>query len=526
MRNHSQIYEFLLTIKWAVSVYIRWFYQNLLTLMRMKSRKAQSLNVEYVAQTIRKRPNGSQIKIQRHERHSPSNSIRHTSTSSITNRTYSVHMGSANLILSIDKSARTVTCEPGVTMEELVDALLAYDLVPTVVPEFKNLTVGGILAGAGLESSSFRHGQFSDSLIEATYVLSNGDLITCSPTKDSDLFYGALGSCGTFGLLARATLRVLDIPFNCFVQCNYHWTKEPIEFISTLDYEHYEEDYIDAIVFSDHSVVITGQRIDESSIPKGERIQRFSRSWDPWYYQHVKKLHDRSRQTVICEYIPLKDYLFRYDRGAFWMGYYPLYPFDDKTQHLPFYLRKLINLIPFGGYNIISRTLLSPLFTTSALYQRLHASCASLIADTLLIQDIYIPISQSKQFLTFLQTGQLSTEKDERIEPIWLCPIRSSSTAQKLSPHYTDKDQLFINFGLWSHQYRWQTGSSGGKNATKVLENEAKNLRGRKMLYALSFYSQEQWSTIYDTRWYRQMKKKWDPNYAWGDVYDKVVQQL
>jgi delta24-sterol reductase len=92
-------------------------------------------------------------------------------------------------------------------MEELVDELLQYNLIPTVVPEFKLLTVGEILAGAGLESSSFRYGQFADSLIEATYILSDEQCVTCSPTKDSDLFYGALGSCGTFGFLIRATLR-------------------------------------------------------------------------------------------------------------------------------------------------------------------------------------------------------------------------------------------------------------------------------------------------------------------------------
>ncbi|UJR32453.1 hypothetical protein I4U23_019915 [Adineta vaga] len=527
MEKHSQLHEILIAIKWAINIYIQWFYHNILRLMRIRFRKTQLLNGKYLAQSIQERPNGSEIKIQRYERKSPSNSIRRTmnNTTNINRSVHFIHVSSANQILSIDRSAKTITCEPGVTMEELVDALLPYNLVPPVVPEFKSLTVGGVLAGAGLESSSFRYGQFADSLIEATYILSNGQIITCSSMKDSDLFYGALGSCGTFGLLIRATLHVLDIPSNCFVQCNYHWTNEPIEFISSLAQDHYHEDYIDAIVFSNYSVVITGQRIDKISIPKNERIQRFSRSWDPWYYQHVKQLHDNSNQTIICEYIPLKDYLFRYDRGAFWMGRYPLNPLNDQIQHFPFWIQKLLNLIPFGGYNIISRTILSPIFTTSALYERLHASSISIIADTLLIQDIYIPMSQSKQFLSFLQSGQMFTSKDETIEPIWLCPIQSSSTPQKMSPHYADKDHLFINFGLWTHQYRWQIGSSGAKNATKRLENEAKKLGGRKMFYALNFYSQEQWSTIYDMQWYKQMKNKWDPDYAWGDLYNKVVQE-
>ncbi|CAF3533287.1 unnamed protein product [Rotaria socialis] len=54
------------------------------------------------------------------------------------------------------------------------DELLPYNLVPVVVPELKSLTVGRVLAGTGLESSSFLYGQFGDSLIEATYILSDG----------------------------------------------------------------------------------------------------------------------------------------------------------------------------------------------------------------------------------------------------------------------------------------------------------------------------------------------------------------
>jgi hypothetical protein len=492
--------------------------------MIKKPPRKEPINVEYLAQSIRERPQGSQIKIQRNQRNSPSNSIRRL-PSSITKKNPLIHLvnlGPANKILSIDRSSKTITCEPGVTMEELVDELLQYDLIPVVVPEFKLLTVGGILAGAGLESSSFRYGQFADSLIEATYILSDGKIVTCSPTKDSDLFYGALGSCGTFGLLIRATLRVLDVQSDCFVRCNYLRTNQPIESLSSIDNQ---EDYIDAIVFLNYNVIITGQRIDKLSVPQIGKIQRFSRCWDPWYYQHVKKLH--SKNDLICEYIPLKDYLFRYDRGAFWMGRYPINPLQDKIQRFPLFIRNLFNLFPFGGYNIISRTILSPVFTTSSLYKRLHASEVSVIADTLLIQDIYIPISKSKEFLSFLQSGELFMKDGDALEPIWLCPIRSNSTPQKMSPHYfqNDEELLFINFGLWTHRPNWQLGCSACKNATKILEKETKRLGGRKMLYSLSYYSREEWSNIYDIQWYQQMKTKWDADYAWGDIYDKIVQK-
>ncbi|CAF3524309.1 unnamed protein product [Rotaria sp. Silwood1] len=286
----SAAYELYLTITWFACAYISWICEHVLEIIKRQHQK-ESVNVEDVIQLIRERPTGSRIRILRNERKSPSNSIRRpplfSPKSAVTNSesTHFISVGRANKILAIDTSSKTVICEPGVTMEELVDALLPYNLVPVVVPEFKALTVGGVLAGAGLESSSFRYGQFGDSLLEATYILSDGQIITCSPTKHSDLFYGALGACGTFALMISATLSLLDAQSDCFVQCKYFRTNQPIERLETLCHE----DYIDAIVFSDYSVIITGERVEKRSLPKTATIQTFSKAWDPWYYQHINR---------------------------------------------------------------------------------------------------------------------------------------------------------------------------------------------------------------------------------------------
>ncbi|CAF4694271.1 unnamed protein product [Rotaria sp. Silwood2] len=530
MLEESLIHEFYLHITWFIWVYISWLYEYLLGNVKQQRQKENIINVEYLAQSIRDRQTGSRIQIFRNKRNSPSNSIRRPPLSLTkedviikTRATHFINLGSANHIIAIDTSSKTVTCEPGVTMEELVDALLSYNLVPAVVPEFKSLTVGGVLAGAGLESSSFQYGQFADLLIEATYILSNGQIIICSPKNNSDLFYGALGACGTFGLLIRATFSVLEVKSDCFVRCNYFRTNRPMESLASL----FHHDYVDAIVFSDYTVIITGEQIDKLTLPKTAKIQTFSKTWDPWYYQHIKAVHSKSNLTMITEYVPLKDYLFRYDRGAFWMGRYAINPLQDRVQCYPRYIRNLLNLFPFGGYNILSRTLFAPIFTTSSLYKRLHSSSMSTVAETLLIQDIYIPKSKAEEFLTFVQSGKFSMEDGGIIEPIWLCPIRSTLTLQKFSPHFLKNDrhddESFINFGLWTHQPNWQVGSCGARHATKALEEEAMRLGGRKMLYSLSYYSRDQWSSIYDVEWYKEMKRKWDPDYAWGDLYEKLI---
>ena len=44
------------------------------------------------------------------------------------------------------------------TYEDLVDATLPHGLMPLVVPQLKTITLGGAVAGLGIESTSFRHG--------------------------------------------------------------------------------------------------------------------------------------------------------------------------------------------------------------------------------------------------------------------------------------------------------------------------------------------------------------------------------
>jgi FAD/FMN-containing dehydrogenase len=39
-----------------------------------------------------------------------------------------------------------------------------------------------------------------------------GDVVTCSPEENSDLFYGALGGLGQFGIITRARIALEPAP--------------------------------------------------------------------------------------------------------------------------------------------------------------------------------------------------------------------------------------------------------------------------------------------------------------------------
>ena len=61
-----------------------------------------------------------------------------------------------------------------VTYEALVAACLAHGVMPTVVPQLKTITLGGAVAGVGIESASHRYGLVHDGVLELDVLLGDG----------------------------------------------------------------------------------------------------------------------------------------------------------------------------------------------------------------------------------------------------------------------------------------------------------------------------------------------------------------
>ena len=146
-------------------------------------------------------------------------------------------------------------------------------------------------------------------------MLANGEVVKASAKKNNDLFYGVPGTAGTLGILTAAEVNL--IPAKKYVELTYipvtsfKNAKDTIETACRSNV-----DFVDSIIFSkDSGVVIVGKF---SNTVKAN-VQRFSRAHDQWYYLHVQHTYAVS-PAGWTETVPLTDYLFRYDRGAFWVG--------------------------------------------------------------------------------------------------------------------------------------------------------------------------------------------------------------
>jgi len=392
-----------------------------------------------------------------------------------------VDVSSLNRVVRVNKAKRTAIVETNVPMDQLVEQTLKHGLLPPVVMEFPGITVGGGIQGGAGESSSYRWGCFNEICNWYEMILGSGEVIRVSPQEHADLFYGTAGSYGSLGIITAAEIQL--IPAKPYVNLDYRPVSSFMQAVKVLQDTTADSriDYIDGIMFSATSgVIITGTLSDT---PSGQ-IATFTRRHDPWFYLHAQKFITTPHQ----ESVPVIDYLFRYDRGAFWMGRHAF-----QRLHTPF--------------NTFTRWLLDSLMHTRKMYQALQASAVS---QQHIVQDLALPLSRAVDFMKFVDTTT-------GIYPLWLCPLKVT-TSSPLQSNNLDTP-LIINIGVWGPV---MPDYDEFVSATRAIETTVRKLGGKKWFYAHSYYSEQEFWGIYDKKWYDNLRRKYHATRL-PNMYDKIV---
>jgi FAD/FMN-containing dehydrogenase len=96
-----------------------------------------------------------------------------------------------NRVVAFDAAAQTVDTEGMTTYAELASATLAHRAMPCVVPQLRSITVGGAMAGVGIEATSFRHGLVHDTAVALEVLTSDGRVVICTRDNEHrDMFFG------------------------------------------------------------------------------------------------------------------------------------------------------------------------------------------------------------------------------------------------------------------------------------------------------------------------------------------------
>ncbi|OLF06497.1 FAD-linked oxidase [Actinophytocola xinjiangensis] len=391
-------------------------------------------------------------------------------------------------VLHVDPTTRTADVGGMTTYENLVDATLPHGLMPTVVPQLRTITIGGAVAGLGIESSSFRAGMPHEAVLELEILTPDGDIVLATPDNEHrDLFFGFPNSYGTLGYALR--LRIELAPTRPFVALRHIGYGSAAECASAIDEvcADPEIDFVDGTVFAGNEMYLTLGRFTDSA-PRvsdytGGRI----------YYHSVR---DRAE-----DYLTTRDYLWRWDTDWFWCS---------KA---------------LGAQHPLVRRLWPRRYLRSDVYRRIVALDRryelSARVDRVLgrpvrepvIQDIEVPLGRLAEFLEFF-------DDEIGIRPVWLCPVRlRESHGWPLYP--MPPGELFVNVGFWATVPLGHGEGPGHHN--RLIERKVTELGGHKSLYSDSYFTEDEFWLRYDGGTYRKLKEIYDPRGRLPDLYAKCV---
>lgn len=395
-------------------------------------------------------------------------------------------------VLSVDVAHCTALVEPNVPMDRLVEATLKYGLIPPVVMEFPGITAGGGYAGTAGESSSFKHGFFDRTINFVEMVLADGSVVKCSKKDKPELFNGAAGALGTLGITTLLELNLRRA--TKYVEVTYHPLSSVAQAVEQIQEMTHDPslDYVDGILYSkSEGAIITGRMTDSPTSESA--VQTFSDAKDPWFYLHVQEKLSNQKGPIV-EAIPLLEYLFRYDRGGFWVGASAF-----KYFKMPF--------------NKFTRWWLDDFLHTRMMYTALHASGQS---RNYVVQDLALPYASVEEFIDY-------TDQAFGIYPLWLCPLKQSR-CPTMHPHVSELEGdgktpiPMLNVGLWGSG---PTNYDEFVRLNRDLERKLRELKGMKWLYAHTYYSEDEFWQQFDRDWYRSLRTKYQAT-SLPDAYEKV----
>uniref|UniRef100_A0A8C5R7Y1 Delta(24)-sterol reductase n=1 Tax=Leptobrachium leishanense TaxID=445787 RepID=A0A8C5R7Y1_9ANUR len=390
-------------------------------------------------------------------------------------------------ILEVDTKRQVVRVEPLVNMGQVTALLNSIGWTLPVLPELDDLTVGGLIMGTGIESSSHNFGLFQHICLAYEIVLADGSLVRCTPTENSDLFYAVPWSCGTLGFLVAAEIKI--VPAKKYVKLRYTPVKGIEKICEKFSRESKNKDnyFVEGLVYSaDEAVIMTGALTDDA-VPG--QVNKIGHYWKPWFFSHVETYLKNNREGT--EYIPLRHYYHRHTKSIFW---------------------ELQDIIPFGNHLLfrylfgwmvppkISLLKLTQGETIRKLYEQHHV-----------VQDMLVPMKCLEQAINVFH-DQIN------VYPLWLCPFILPSNPGMVHPKGNEAE-LYVDLGAYGEP---RTKHFNAKASMRQLETFVRDVHGFQMLYADCYMTKEEFWEMFDGSLYWKLREKLKCDNAFPEVYNKV----
>jgi delta24-sterol reductase len=407
-----------------------------------------------------------------------------------------IHIGMYD-ILEIDENRRTVRVEPLASMGQISRSLISKGWILPVVPELDDLTVGGLIMGFGVETSSHKYGLFQYICESFDIVTAEGKLLRCSASENSELYHLIPWSHGTLGFLVAAELKI--IPTRKYVRLHYQPVYSLDEMVEVFERECRDtenNDFVEGLVYDrDGAVIMRGILTDD--LGSDGPINPIGGWVHPWFYKHVETYLESGKEGI--EYVPLRHYLHRHTRSYFWA---------------------MEEIIPFGNHPLFRWLLgwaLPPRIellkyteteTTRRLREKYH-----------IVQDMLMPMKRLRESIEYFH-------EHFELYPLWLSPMAVYGNDKYLGflhpfrDEHGSVDEMYVDIGAYGTPRK---KDFDGRIALPWLEKFVIENHGYQALYAKTLLSREDFRTMFDHRDYDRLREQLPYcKQAFGEIYDKV----
>lgn len=398
-------------------------------------------------------------------------------------------------VLEVDTKRKVVRVEPLVNMGQITAALNPLGWTLAVIPELDDLTVGGLINGFGVESSSHKYGLFQYTIESLEIINAEGELIRCSKTENTELFYTLPWSHGTLGLLVAAELKI--IPAAKYVKVEYRAVKGLKNIVDEFENasRDFKNDFVELLQYTrDTAVLMCGTFANEKQ-SDGE-INKIGSFYKPWFYKHVEQFLETKKHI---EYIPLRDYYHRHTRSFFW---------------------EMELIIPFGNKPWFRWLLGWAVPPHISLLKYIQADATKEMREkNHVVQDMLVPITHLEKSLDYFDT-------EFNVYPLWICPMAVYNNEKNIGFIHSYKkadgslEEMFVDIGAYGTPKKRPFDA---REALPALEQFVIEHGGYQAMYAKTYLTKEDFRKMFDHSYYDEYRKN-NPNTikAFGEVFDKL----
>ena len=367
-----------------------------------------------------------------------------------------------------------------------------------VTPEFKHISMGGAIQGFGVESTSMEHGFLHSTARTYRVVLLNEEATVLTVDREHEIFNVIPGSFNTVGLVVAVQVELLLLDGH-WMDIEYRLALDRAAILRTMHslYSLRGDDRVDSVEClridgADNVFLIA---IGTVVAAPSAAVFSMDRWWHHFYHFHL--FHDvvggdGTALLIERESIELKQFLFRHDRGAFWVIH------DDPAM---WFLRH------FG----FMRFLFGHMLAAEDLYRFRSRSLGEIEREfEFVVRDYIVPFERAEPFLGDVIDGHFGSSTI-----LWICPV-------------VVDEALFLNIGVYltlydEHCAEWTDCVS----MYQSLESETARSGGWNWFYAPSFLEREQFEALYlengrfDYAALKRVRRKYGIQTV--DFYDKIA---